>query len=480
MPQRSFRRECTYLLPPAVDEWIPATHPVRFIAMLVEELPDEVWATLQIEREPNPLGASRYAPELLLSVWLAGFTLGISTTRKLEYACQYDLAFVWLAAGQRPDHHTLWHFYDQHRDQLRALLKQTVKIAIAANLLDLALQAVDGTKLLANAARERSLTPTELEQLEQKLDGRLARLESQQQGDDDPPPPALPKELARTETLRAQVRAARAQVEATAQGGKVNLSDPQARGMHTRQGLHHGYNAQAVVVALDAEQSGCPGRIVLAAAVSTDPDDHGQLESMLAAAHAAAPVALTVADAGYHSGANLAACAEQGWPVAMPEANPPSRRTHPLPVDVFLYDPELDLYHCPQGTPLTRRSQTQSPTGRQQVTYRADGAICRGCPVRAACIPAGRGGRTLTVSVHDQPLRQHRDWMATVEAQQAVRRRKGLIEGVFGTLKEGYGARRVRVRGLAKVAAEWTMQAIGLNLRTLARVWALQQAESPG
>lgn len=478
MPQRSFLRERTYLLPPSVDEWIPATHPVRFIAMLVEELPDESWATLEIDREPDPRGAPRYAPEVLLSVWLAGFTLGISTTRKLEYACQYDLAFVWLAAGQRPDHHTLWRFYDQHRHQLRGLLKQTVKIAIEANLLDLALQAVDGTKVLANAARERSLTVAELESLEQKLETRIAQLESQQQGDADPPPPELPKELAQTETLRARVRNAQAKIVDREQPGKVNLTDPDARGMKTRQGLHHAYNAQAVVVALDAERSGCPGRIVLAAEVTTDPDDHGQLERMVAAAHAEAPVALTVADAGYHSAANLAVCAERGWPVVMPETNPPSRRTQPLPVEVFTYDAEQDGYVCPQGTLLPRRSQSTSATGRTQVTYRAARTSCQACPVRPLCIPSGRGGRRLTVSGYDQQLRQHRRMMETREARQVVRRRKGLIEGVFGTVKERYGGRRVRVRGLAKVAAEWTMQAIGVNLRTLARVWALHHGDA--
>jgi transposase len=480
MPERAYARDRTYLLPPATDEWIPATHPVRFIALFVDELPPTVWEELELADAPDPRGAPRYAPELLLSVWLAGFTLGIRTTRKLEYACQYDLAFVWLAGGQRPDHHTLGRFYAEHREAMRGLLKQTVKLALAANLLDLALQAVDGTKLLANAARERSLTAAELAELEQRLEAEIAHLEAQQLGDADPPPPSLPAELATRTALRERVRTAQAQLAATGQAGKVNLTDPEARVMKTRQGLQPAYNAQAVVVPLDAARSGGPGRLILAAELSTDPDDHGQLLPLLTAARLADhPPPLTVADAGYHSGANLAGCAAAGYPVVMPDAEPPQRSRRGFSPDRFVYDPATDTYSCPQGTALTRRSTPRRRDGRLQRTYRADGRRCRGCALRAACIGPPRGGRVLQVSPHDQQLRQHRDWMATPAATEALGRRKGVIEGVFGAIKEQFGGRRLWGRGQRAGAAEWSLLAIGANLRTLARVWAAQLATAP-
>ena len=49
--------------------------------------------------------------------------------------------------------------------------------------------------------------------------------------------------------------------------------------------------------------------------------------------------------------------------------------------------------------------------------------------------------------------------------------RKQLVEPVFGIIKEQQGARRFLLRGLANVAAEWTMLVTAFNLRTLCRVW---------
>ena len=61
--------------------------------------------------------------------------------------------------------------------------------------------------------------------------------------------------------------------------------------------------------------------------------------------------------------------------------------------------------------------------------------------------------------------------MGTNEAQSALKRRKQLVEPVFGIIKEQQGLRRFLLRGIDNVAAEWTLLATTFNLRTLWRVW---------
>lgn len=133
MAQRSFTRDPLFLLPVAIEEWLPATHAVRFVDAFVHLLPEETWAELGVVQESERRGAPRDAPELLLMVVLAGFMQGIRTARKREYACRYDLSFRWLSAGQTPDHNTLWRFYAAHRKKMRVLLNQTVRVAVAAD-----------------------------------------------------------------------------------------------------------------------------------------------------------------------------------------------------------------------------------------------------------------------------------------------------------------------------------------------------------
>ncbi len=84
-------------------------------------------------------------------MWLYGFMTGVRLCRKLEVACRDQIPYLWLTGWQRPDHNTLWRFYKSHRQSMRKLLKRTVQAAVRVDLADLAFQAVNGTKVGANA-----------------------------------------------------------------------------------------------------------------------------------------------------------------------------------------------------------------------------------------------------------------------------------------------------------------------------------------
>ena len=63
-------------------------------------------------------------------------------------------------------------------------------------------------------------------------------------------------------------------------------------------------------------------------------------------------------------------------------------------------------------------------------------------------------------------------------AGQAVyRRRKAIVEPVFGVLKQQRDLRRFRMRGLAKVAVEVTLAATAFNLTRMWRTALLQKTQ---
>src|SRR5687768_17124627 len=109
-----------------------------------------------ISRIPPRLGTPAYDPVLLVCAWLGGFVLGIRSSRKLARACHDLVPLRWLTGNQQPDHNTLWRFYAAHRDGMCHLLRVSVQTAMAADLVPLAVLAIDGTKLSGNAARERT------------------------------------------------------------------------------------------------------------------------------------------------------------------------------------------------------------------------------------------------------------------------------------------------------------------------------------
>ena len=68
---------------------------------------------------------------------------------------------LWLTGWQQPDHNTLWRFYKEHRQAMRRLFKRTVRTAVAMQLVDLAVQAVDGTKVAPTPPGIEHTTPKE-------------------------------------------------------------------------------------------------------------------------------------------------------------------------------------------------------------------------------------------------------------------------------------------------------------------------------
>ena len=389
---------------------------------------------------------------MLLGVWLWGFMSGTRSSRKLEQACWDQLPYRWLTGWPRPDHHTRWRLYRDHRQPLRRRLKRTVRTAVAAGLAGLL---------------ERTASA-------------IADLEAQNTGGDDPPPPRLPKRLAERPALQEQVQAALERVQAEDGPERTNLTDPDATLQKGRNGgWLGGYNAQAVVAGVAAPPSGDPdepgGLLITAADVTTDRDDHGQLVPLVdqAAATTATPLEQVRADGGYHSTANLAACAEHKPPVAllMPDPQAPAA-TAAYHKDRCVDDPATDTFTCPQGQTLRFNGQDRRRDGAPTVRrYRALKTVCDACPVRAACTTSTTKGRSITIGPDDARLRQHRAVMATAAARATYRRRKTLPEPAFGILKEQQAARRFLLRGLDHVRAEWTLLATAFNLRTLARAW---------
>ena len=250
MPLRDMPCGQAWLLPPSLDELLPLHHPARFVAEFVDALDREDWKELGVEIEGDPLGARAYHPRALLSVWLFGFVTGIRSSRKLESACRDQIPYLWLTGWQHPDHNTLWRFYKDHRQAMRSLFKRTVRTAVAMELVDLAVQAVDGTKVAANASSGRSYDAEGLAKLLERLDRAIAELEDQNEGETDGAPVHLPEKLADKRTLRDQLRRAMDELQDLKGCKSVNLTDRDARFMKMRQGfLEPVYNLFRISVA---------------------------------------------------------------------------------------------------------------------------------------------------------------------------------------------------------------------------------------
>ena len=472
MPLRDMDREQMWLLPPTLDDLLPLDHPARFVAEFVDALAREDWSGLGVDIEGDSMGAPAYHPRALLSVWLYGFMTGVRSCRKLEVACRDQIPCLWLTGWQHPDHNTLWRFYKGHRQSMRKLFERTVSTAVAMELVDLAVQAVDGTKVSSSASVNRSYDAAGLRGLLERLERAIADLEAQNEAGEDAAVTRLPEELADKKVLRERGRLAMADLTSEKRHSRINLTDPEARVMKGRHGgIVAGYNAQAMVSATKTEE-GTSGMLVTAVDMVDEVNDNALLVPMMEQAEETTGTKsqMTLADAGYFAASHLAECDRRGQQVVVSEARQRFLKD-PYHKDRFTYDGHSNSFRCPQGQTLAF-VRIQHVNGVPLRLYRAAVAVCQACPALRACTNAREIGRSLAIGPHDEMLRRHRAWMSTAAAKEAHRLRKRLVEPVFGIIKEQQGARRLLLRGLSNVTAEWTLLVTAFNLRTLWSVWS--------
>ena len=73
-------------------------------------------------------GCPAYHPRLFLKILFYGYLINIRSSRKLHQMTQHDTAFMYLAAMQKPDFHTICRFHSTHLDHITVLHQLDQKI----------------------------------------------------------------------------------------------------------------------------------------------------------------------------------------------------------------------------------------------------------------------------------------------------------------------------------------------------------------
>jgi transposase len=462
----------TFLFPPCVEDWVGPDHPARFIRAFVESLD---LADLGVDWNESPDGRPSYSAALLMMVWLYGYFIKERSTRRLEAACREQMGLVWLAGRHTPDHNTLWRFFSRNKAALRGLFKHSVKVAMRSDMVGMVLHALDGTKIRAKAKTGKRMQREELEQLLCELDSIVSDWERhiEDTAAPDEPGTGIPEHLHNEARLREKVREALAEL-ANEETDKVHPDDPQARVMKCSdiQGKRLAYNSQAVV---DAKCG-----ILVAQVVNNQAFDQHLLTPMLDAVEqtVGACAQTTLADAGYATGEALRDAQNMGRDVLV---NLPSRikgvSDKPYHASHFDYDPEIDTVTCPRGQTLEyKHTRTHKNKGYDLRLFRC---MNKECPVRSQCTKERKGRSIELGPYHDAITRQKRR-QADEGQRRLLKRRGGLIESVFGTIKSTYQFNRYTRHGLENVQTEWALICTTVNLKKLYQRWKAQRPNPAG
>jgi transposase len=306
-----YNPEQAYLLPPSVHEVLGADHLCFFLRRVVAKL------NLSAFREEyGEEGGQAYAPELLASVWLYAYALGVTSSRRLEQRIREDLAFRYLAGGAAPDHWTLNAFRRRHGKGLNDLFTQVVEVARKAKLGQLGQVAIDSTRVAANASRNRLDSEQALRNARARIRRGIRRWQKQCDADDpnEGAGSAVGSEvLARLEEQWAEIPA---RLERLHKAGveKLSRSDPDSRFLRERGGFTLGYTATLAV---------SEDHLILAQQVSTATNDTALLVPLVEAVRRQChrKPRRVCADSGFFSLDGLQTLEEKGVDAYVPDSN---------------------------------------------------------------------------------------------------------------------------------------------------------------
>lgn len=441
---QSINRDILYLLPPAIQDWLPEDHLARFIVEIVDQLDLSA-----IESAYKGGGKEPYHPALMVSLLFYGYSTGVFSSRKLEKATHDSVAFRFITANTHPDHDTIAEFRKRFLKELEGLFVQILLMAQAMGFLKLGKVSLDGTKIKANASKHKAMSWKYAQQLEDQLKKEVEKLlEMAEQTDrEEENQLDIPAELVRREARLKVIAEAKAELERRAQerfeaeqqaykekmqkrqqkaekSGKkprgkepkppqagpkdkdqINFTDEQSRIMLTSEGFQQCYNAQASV---DTES-----HLIIASHLTTQSNDKLEVEPTLQQLQQntkklGGEIESLLADAGYYSEANINHC-EQAK-----------------------ITPYLSNHRERHNLPLEERNQEPPP-----------------CPESADA----------------KERMAHR--LRTRKGRQIYALRKSTVETVFGIIKQVMGFRQFHLRGKERAEGEWNLVSMAWNLKRM-------------
>jgi transposase len=467
------------LRPVDVEGLIDEEHPARSLWHLVGSLDLSAYQETTAAVEG---GAGRPAidPQLLVALWLYGYSKGISSDREIARQCEHEPGFSWLCGLEPVNHHTLSNFRAGHKAALDDLFKQVLGLLSAEGLITLERVTQDGTKIRANASGNTFRRAEALAEHLKLAEEQVRWMEEQSQQEEQVNArQAAAQKRARDERL-VKLRRAQEEVERLQKQKKhdrddyvarASITDPEAHLM--RPGEGGAVPAYNVPLTTDTEHG-----LVVGVAVTTDAIDDRQWEPALdrVREQAGRYPAEVLADGDYTNHASVQAAAARGvdfygsWKTKWePGDDDAFGRSKAFQAKAFLYSAEQDrCYTCPAGQPMVLyRIHTGQVPGGQTLIYRAAKSACQSCPHRLQCGPKKakpKWSRSISRQVESAEVTQFKSKMATAEAQAIYRMRSQIAEFPHAWIKQRCGVRQFRCRGTMRVACEAMWACLSYNL----------------
>jgi transposase len=475
-----------------VEKLVEEDHPVRAIWELVDRADLEPFYEA-IEAIEGEAGCSAWDPRVLISLWIYAYSRAVSSAREIARRCEYDPAYQWLTGLEVINHHTLSDFRVQHEQALDELFVQVLGVLSHEGLISLERVMHDGVKIEAGASdksfRRQGTLERHLELAGQQVE------EMKKMGEACSPEVSERMAKARERAVREKkerLESALRELKRIQEGqssrekrekARASTTDPQARIMaQPGGGFAPGYNMQ---ISTDAKAT-----VILGVEVSQAANDAAELIPAVERieANLGQVPQQVVVDGSFINQQNLVEMESRKIELIGPVPDHGSQTGAALQKrgvapeffpDAFVYDPEGNSYTCPAGQKLAYEGEEKRGFSVRH-RYRARVGDCQGCGFKGQCCPDSKV-RSLVRTEEPAEMQAHRQKMETELARTIYKQRPAVAEFPNAWIKEKFGLRQFRLRGLIKVRIEALWACLTYNICQWIRLcWRPKQAVSVG
>jgi transposase len=425
--------------------------------------------------ENEESGAEAIHPRLMLKIIFYSYASGVTTSRGMEKRLAEDVIYQVLAANETMDHSTICNFMNRYGVEITKVFEDLGYLLWKMGFIDLEFVAVDGTKIEANASRERAASVQEYRSLQNELTGRIEGWLKKVQQDslmeaEEKSLEKMRKKREKIHQVLEEIKSHKIDAEETT---PIHLSDPDARVMRDKNRTYIGYNAQAAV---DGKND-----FIVAHNVFHQAADNPLFQTMIESVKQTTGNDLKeteiAADAGYFSSENLVYAQRQDLNIFLPEGQGEGGKKEVSTEGITSRDCHLEIQDsirrltCPGNQVMETTKALHHGKGKLYYVFSPERNTCENCSLREKCYGNTKRKVFKVKKEYFDALLLRKEMtqkLSSLVGKSRMLDRASTIEHVFGFINDALSFRRFFHRGLDKVRLIWSILCTAYNLRRLA------------
>jgi len=433
--------------------------------------------TKSIEEKYSMLGQHAYHPKLIVAILIYAYSQGIFSSRQIEKKCKKDLSFMYISRLNCPNFRVLSDFRKDNLPFFVECFKKSVEMAKSLGMVSLGHVGIDGSKFSADTSKHKAASYSHLKANEKKLKHEIEELLKKADDIDAEEDKiyhngkgySIPDDIKIKKDRLKKIKRIKKELEEREEkenpGEKINpkkqisYSDTDAKIMKSGKGFSYCYNGQ---ISVDSKNQIIVGRHLsqrsnykneIIKEIDEIKKNTGSLPEKISA------------DSGYRSSDNIGAiedCKVDGY-VATGKGEEYTSGIDDKKIGKknFSYDSKKDIFICPAGQILKLK------TTRKKRTYKAYG-VCGRCGYKNRCTASNGSNAKIYVDGGGIILAKMAEKMKRESSKKIYRKRKIIVEPVFGQIKTG-GFRRFSLRGFEKAGGEFSLVCAVSNFKKIVK-----------